>query len=77
VIRILGELGDSTLTPFFRTRFELDDSYQVQAEALRAIGRTGDQNQLDFIHKASQMPSPRDVIRRAAEWAKEEIRRRM
>jgi aminopeptidase N len=72
-IRILGETGDQDLVPFFRSRFEDDDSYQVQAEALRAIGRCGDQSQLEFLHQASAMPSHRNVIQRAAEWAIEEI----
>jgi aminopeptidase N len=72
-IRILGGTDDPALVPFFHDRFASDDSYQVQAEALRAIGRTGDRNQLGFLRQASEMPSHRDVIRRAAESAIEEI----
>jgi aminopeptidase N len=72
-IRILGGMDDLALVPFFRSRFEADDSYQVQAEALRAIGRSGDRSQLGFLRHASQMPSYRDVIRRAATWAIEEL----
>ncbi|MGD2218182.1 MAG: HEAT repeat domain-containing protein, partial [Gemmatimonadales bacterium] len=75
-IRILGELDDPAFVPFFHERFADDDSYQVQAEALRAIGRTGDVSQLGFLQQASEMPSPRDVIRRAAEWAIEQISER-
>jgi aminopeptidase N len=72
-IRILGEMGDQDMVPFFRSRFEADDSYQVQASALRAIGRSGDQSQLGFLRQASDMSSPRDVIRNAAIWAIEEL----
>jgi aminopeptidase N len=72
-IRILGGLNDPAMVPFFRSRFEADDSYQVQAEALRAIGRTGDRSQLGFLRQASEMPSHSDVIRRAANWAIEEL----
>jgi aminopeptidase N len=72
-IRILGAVDDPALAEFFRERFTADDSYQVQAEALRAIGQTGDRSQLDFLRQASEMPSHRDVIRRAAEWAIEQI----
>jgi len=72
-IRILGGMADPTLVPFFRSRFEADDSYQVQAEALRAIGRSGDRSQLGFLRQASEMPSHSDVIRRAAMWAIEEL----
>jgi len=72
-IRILGGMDDPSLVPFFRARFVDDDSYQVQAEALRAIGRTGDLSQLEFLRQASAMQSHRDVIRRAATWAIEEL----
>jgi aminopeptidase N len=72
-IRILGGMRDGTLVPFFRSRFEADDSYQVQAEALRAIGRSGDSQQLGYLRDAASLPSHRDVVRRAAEWAIKEI----
>jgi aminopeptidase N len=72
-IRILGEMDDPTMVPFFRSRFEVDDSYQVQAEALRAIGRSGDQSQLGFLQQAAELSSHRDVIRSAAIWAIEQL----
>ncbi len=72
-IRLLGESGDPALVPYFRNRFADDDSYQVQAEILRAIGRCGDLSQLGFLREASEMSSPRDVIRRAATWAIAEL----
>ncbi|MFG1691562.1 HEAT repeat domain-containing protein, partial [Gemmatimonadota bacterium] len=72
-IRSLGNLGDPDQVQFLRDRFTADDSYQVQAEALRAIGRVGDRRQLPFLREASQMRSHQDVVRRAAEWAIEEI----
>jgi aminopeptidase N len=65
-VRLLGGMSDPEMVPFFRARFEADDSYQVQAETLRAIGRSGDQSQLEFLRQASEMASPRDVVRRAA-----------
>ena len=72
-IRGLGATEDATLVPFFRDVFISDSSYQVQAEALRAIGRCGNRGQLEFLRQASGMDSPRDVIRVAAEWAIEEV----
>jgi len=72
-IRALGGAEDATLVPFFRERFLSDSSYLVQAESLRAIGRSGDEDQIDFLRQASRVDSPRDVIRAAAEWAIEEI----
>ena len=72
-IRALGGAEDATLVPFFRERFLSDSSYLVQAESLRAIGRSGDEDQIDFLRQASRVDSPRDVIRAAAEWAIGEI----
>jgi aminopeptidase N len=72
-LRALGERRDVRLLPFFRERFARDDSYLAQAEALRAIGRTGDASSLPFLDQAAAMPSPRHVIRAAAEWAKKEV----
>ncbi len=72
-IRLLGDTGDQALVPFLRSRFDADDSYQVQAEALRAIGRSGDASQLAFLREAAEIPSFRDVIRQAALWAIEEL----
>jgi HEAT repeat protein len=72
-IRLLGEMGDPALNPFFQDRFRGDDSYRVQAEALRAIGRSGDRNQLSFLREAAGVPSHQDVIREAAEWAIQEL----
>jgi aminopeptidase N len=72
-IRHLGEMEDATLVEFFQSTFDADSSYQVQAEALRALGRSGGRGQLDFLREASAMDSPRDVIRTAAEWAIEVI----
>jgi aminopeptidase N len=72
-IRLLAEVEDQALVPFFRSRFAADDSYQVQAEALRAIGRSGDRSQLEFLRQASALSSHRDVIRRAALWAIEKL----
>jgi aminopeptidase N len=72
-IQALGEKDDPDLLPLFQDRFRQDDSYLVQAEALRAIGRSGDRRQLPFLREASEVPSHQDVIRQAAEWAIEEL----
>lgn len=75
-IRLLGETGDPALIPFFQDRFNQDDSYLVQAETLRAIGRIGDRRQLPFLREALELPSHQDVIRQAADWAIEELSKR-
>jgi aminopeptidase N len=76
-IRVLGAIGNPTLIPFFKDRFQSDDSYLVQAETLRSIGRTGDRQQLPFLREALQVPSHQDVIRQAAEWAIQELSKSM
>jgi aminopeptidase N len=69
-LRILGDFRNADLLPFFRKRFEEDDSYMAQAEALKAMGKCGDASQLPFLESAAAMKSPRDIICRAAEWAR-------
>ncbi len=69
----LGDLKESALVSFFQERFENDDSYLAQAEALRSIGKCGNRASMDYLQNAARMKSPRRVIRRAAEWAMEQI----
>lgn len=72
-IRLLGSLGDPVWNPFFQERFRRDDSYLVQAEALTAIGRSGDRSYLPFLQEAMEVPSHENVIRQAAERAIEAL----
>ncbi|MFA9452912.1 MAG: sulfatase-like hydrolase/transferase [Candidatus Aminicenantaceae bacterium] len=72
-LRILGDTNESSLVSFFKERFREEDSYAAQAEALRSIGKCGDLSQASFLRNAAGMESPRDVIKRAAEWALEEL----
>ena len=72
-LRILGDYKDSELISFFREQFKKDNSYLAQAEALRSIGKCGDRSQLSFLESTAKMKSPRNVIKRAADWAIEEI----
>jgi len=65
----LGDLKDRTLLGFFETRFRSDPSYRVQAEALTAIGKTGDPAAAPFLRQAATVPSYRHMVRRAAEGA--------
>lgn len=72
-LRLLGELHDASLLPFFVERFEHDDSYLARAEALRAIGKCGDDSVVPFLEEAARIASPRNVVGTAAEWALTEI----
>ncbi len=75
-LHILGDLGDAGLVPFFKTRFAEDDSYLAQSEALLSIGKCAGEDDLDFLEDAGRTPSPRNVIERAANQARDSIRSR-
>ncbi len=72
-LRALGDFKNPDLIKFFEERFEKDSSYLAQAEALRSIGKCGDKSVIPFLKQASTMKSPRNVIKRAAEWALKKI----
>lgn len=65
----LRRLGGPRESAFLAERFRLEDSYLAQAEALRAIGRTGDRSRIPLLKEAAQMKSPRGILQRAAEDA--------
>ncbi|MDA1113859.1 MAG: M1 family aminopeptidase [Planctomycetota bacterium] len=75
-LRALVSSGKHSHLALFRARFDEDDSYLAQAEALRAIGKIGSLEDLDFLERASAMPSPRGVLQQAAKQAIAEIRAR-
>ena len=68
-LRALGEHRDRALAPFFQERFTRDDSYVAQAEGLTALGKCGDSAAIEFLKKAAAMPSPRGMLKRAADAA--------
>ncbi len=69
-LRRLGQLRESG---FLAERFRREDSYLAQAEALRALGQTGDRAQVLLLEEAARMESPRGILRRAAEEALQKI----
>jgi aminopeptidase N len=75
-LRALVSSGEPSHLALFRERFDRDDSYLAQAEALRAIGKVGDSEDLDFLERASAVPSPLGVLGQAASQAIAEIRAR-
>ena len=68
-VQALADYQDSDLSEFFLELFKNDDSYLVQAECLTALGKSGSTAQLPFLEEAARMPSPRNVILRAAQSA--------
>ena len=68
-LHALGAYRSRDLLPFLIERFQGDDSYLAQAEALRGIGTSGDPNLAGFLRKAATIKSPRNVLKDAAEAA--------
>jgi aminopeptidase N len=68
-LRALGDRLDKALVPFFQERFKGEDSYVAQAECLTALGKCGEPAAIGFLNKAAAMPSPRGMLKRAAEAA--------
>jgi aminopeptidase N len=75
-LQVLGEYGKAELVAFFKERFEADDSYLAQAEALQSIGKCGDQSQIPFLEEAAKIKSYRNIIERTAESAIKTIKGR-
>lgn len=71
----LGSLHDRSLGSFLQERYAADASYVAQAAALRATGACGDSSAITFLERAAEAPSPRDVLRKAAEDALRQLRK--
>ncbi|MGA2363722.1 MAG: M1 family aminopeptidase [Candidatus Aminicenantales bacterium] len=69
----LGDLKDRTLLDFYKGLFQKDVSYRVQAEALRALGKAGDQAVIPFLRQAASVPSHQNIVKRAAESALKQL----
>ncbi|MCK4646323.1 MAG: HEAT repeat domain-containing protein [Candidatus Aminicenantes bacterium] len=73
-VRILGNYKNPKNVKFLKDLFKKENSYLVQAEILRAIGKLRDKSHVTFLEKAAQVKSPRNIIKRAANRAIEEIK---
>jgi aminopeptidase N len=65
-IRLLGDLKDPKLIRLFENAFRSENSYAVQAEAIKAIGKCGGKQQLAFLKEARNEKSYRNVVGKAA-----------
>ncbi|GIK31322.1 MAG: aminopeptidase [Armatimonadetes bacterium] len=65
----LGDRRDRELGSFFRERFEKDESDLAKAEALRALGKTGDAGHIPFLKEIAAAPSFRNLLGNAAQQA--------
>jgi aminopeptidase N len=71
----LGDLKDRGLAEFFKERFAKDESDLVKAEALRALGKTGDTSVIPFLEKSASVSSHRDMVGRAAAQTLTQLRK--
>jgi len=62
----LGDSKDRSLIEWYKDRFAKDDSDLVRAEALRALGKTGDPAVIAFLEQSALVSSHRDMVRTAA-----------
>jgi aminopeptidase N len=65
----LGEFRQPGMAAFFIKHFRQERSYVAQAEALKALGKTGDPAAEAFLKEAEKIPSFRNIIRDAARQA--------
>ena len=72
-LNALGNLKKKNQVFYFEQRFKKETSYLVQAEALRAIGKSGNSASVPFLVNALKMKSPRNVIQEASDWAIDKI----
>ena len=72
-IRIPGDMKDPKFIKLFEKAFSAADSYAVQAESLRSIGKCGSKKQLAFLKEAETIKSWRNVVGKAATEAIAEI----
>ena len=62
----LCDVADNNTTSFLLSRFQAEDSYLAQAQALRALGRCGGPESRSLLKEATRMQSPNQVLREAA-----------
>ena len=65
----LGELRQPGLAGFFKEHYRKERSYVAQAEALKALGKSGDPSAERFLKQAEKTLSFRNIIRDAAREA--------
>ncbi|MFH1320087.1 MAG: M1 family metallopeptidase [Bacteroidota bacterium] len=65
-VRILGDLKDPKYIELFKKSFRTENSYAVQAELLRSIGKCGGKQQLKFPEEAKSIKSYRNIVSKAA-----------
>ena len=65
-VKILGELRDPGFIRLFKEMFKAENSYAVQAELVKSIGKCGGQQQLQFLKNAEAIKSYGNVVSKAS-----------
>ena len=65
-IRLLGDLKDPKMIKLFENVFGSENSYAVQAESLKSIGKSGGKQQVPFLKSAETRKSYKNVVSKAA-----------
>jgi len=65
-MKLLGDLKDPKLITLYEKTFRTENSYAVQAESLRSIGKCGSKKQLTFLKEAEAKKSYRNIVSKAA-----------
>ncbi len=72
-VRILGIAEDAGFADLFKDVYMAEDSYRVQSEALRALGKLKNASNKHFFEEAVLVDSPRGMIKKAAVWSLKEL----
>ncbi|MBK7873371.1 MAG: HEAT repeat domain-containing protein [Saprospiraceae bacterium] len=72
---LLGDSKQANLHDLYKKLYETDPSYLVQAEAIRALGKLKRPAEQAFFEKVSKEKSPRNLLRNAANWALEQLKK--
>ena len=72
----LGDLKDRGLAEFYKDLFKKDGSVRVQAEILRALGKTGDPSVVPFLKQSASVSSHQDMVKTAAESALKQLEKK-
>ena len=72
----MGEYQLTELVDFLKNRFQEEGSYRAQAEAIAALVKCGGTELVPFLEEAAAIPSPRHIIRNAAQRALNQLRKK-
>ena len=76
IISVLAKSDPEVALKLIRANLDLDESYVVQAEMIRQLGKIGLESDLMILHKYINIWSPRKILSKAAKQSTESIQDR-